>query len=133
MKKFTDTKQKSYAAGRRKRNARKGVVQTAIKMKLKKGDTVVVVSGKDKGKQGEVTTVIRAENRVVIDGVNVVKRHLRKTGRGQSGRIVERPASVHASNVMLLDPSSKKPTRIGRTTEGGKTVRIAKKSKTTIK
>lgn len=133
MKKFTDTQQKSYASGRRKRNARKGVAVVAIKMKLKKGDMVVVVSGKDKGKQGEIAEVLRLQNRVVIDGVNIVKRHMRKTGRGQSGRIIERPASVHASNVMLLDPSSKKPTRIGRSTEGGKTVRVAKKSKTTLK
>lgn len=133
MKKYTDTKQKSYASGRRKRNARKGVRAVATKMKLKKGDHVMIVSGKDKGKDGKILTVLPRENRVVVEGMAMVKRHLRKTGRGQSGRIVEHPASINASNVMLMDPESKKPTRIGRSLDAGKRVRIAKKSKTTLK
>lgn len=105
----------------------------AIKMKVKKGDTVMVISGKDKGKTGEIITVLPKENRVVIDGVGMIKRHMRGTGKNQSGRIIERPSSIHASNVMVLDPESKKPTRIHRLVENGKTVRVAAKSKAVIK
>lgn len=105
----------------------------ALKMKIKKGDTVVITSGKDKGKQGEVLRVIPKENRIVVDNIAMVKRHFRKAGRGQSGRIAERPASIHASNAMLLDPSSKKPTRVGRRMEGEKRVRVAKKSDSVVK
>lgn len=103
-----------------------------MKMKLKKGDNVIVISGKDKGKTGAIAQVLPAENRVVIDGVGMVKRHVRKSGRGQSGRIVERPASIDASNVMFMDPKEKKGTRIGRKVVDGKIVRVAKKSGTTI-
>lgn len=102
-------------------------------MKLKKGDTVIVVSGKDKGKSGPIVRVLRSENRIVVEGVAMMKRHIRKTSRGQSGRIVERPASIHASNVMLKDPEGGKPTRVGRRVEGGKIVRVAKKSGKTLK
>lgn len=91
------------------------------------------MTGKDKGKTGEVTEVLRTVNKVVIDGVAVAKRSIRKSGRGQSGRIVERAMPINVSNVMLVDPSSKKPTRIGRRTEGEKNVRYAKKSSTTLK
>lgn len=101
MRKYTDTTQKSYAAGRRKRNARKPLPTVKVKMKVKRGDTVTVISGKDKGKKGEVLKVMPAANRVVVEGVNVVKRSLRRTGRAQSGRIVEKPASIHASNVKV--------------------------------
>lgn len=104
-----------------------------MKMKLKKGDSVVVVSGKDKGKTGTINRVFPDTNQVVIDGVGMVKRHLRKTGPRQSGRIVERPRAIDASNVMLLDPKEKKPTRIGRKMVDGKMVRVAKKSDTTLK
>lgn len=92
---------------------------SAIKMKVKKGDTVMVISGKDKGKTGEILTVLPKENRVVIDGVGMIKRHLRSTDKHQSGRIVERPASIHASNVMRLD-ASKKPTRARRAGKAAK-------------
>jgi len=98
-------------------------------MKLKKGDHVVVVSGKDKGKEGTILTVFPKLNRIVVDGVAMAKRHLRKTGRGQSGRIVEHPAAINASNVMLIDAETKKPTRVGR--KDGQ--RITKKSKTVLK
>ena len=114
----------------RKRDA---VRPAALKMKIKKGDTVMVVSGKDKGKTGAVLVVLPRQNRVVIEGVGIVKRHLRATDRKQSGRIVERPSSLHASNVMVLDPESKKPTRVGREDADGKRVRKAKKSGTVIK
>ena len=133
MKKYTNTKQKSYAAGRRKRNARRSVKIIALKMKLKKGDHVMLVSGKDKGKEGKILTVLPKENRVVVEGLAMVKRHIRKSGRGQSGRIVEHPAAVHASNVMLIDHETKKPTRVGRHMQDGKRVRVTKKSKTVLK
>lgn len=85
------------------------VLPVARKMHVKKGDTVVVLSGKDKGKKGEVLKVLPKENRVVVDNVALVKRHLRKSGRGQSGRIVERPASIHASNVKRVGEATTKP------------------------
>ncbi len=108
-------------------------VSKPVKMKIKKGDIVVVVSGKDKGKKGEVMRVFPATNRVVIDGVGMVKRHLKSAGRGQSGRIAERPASIHASNVMVFDKEANKPSRIGREKANGKNVRMTKKSKTVVK
>ena len=97
-------------------------------MNLKKGDKVVVIAGKDKGKQGSILEVLKNENRVVVEGVNMVKKHIKANGE-QSGSIVEKEASIHASNVMILDPKTKKPTRIGHTTnKAGKKVRFAKKS-----
>ena len=111
MKKYTNTQQKSYAAGRRKKNSRKGVPMRAMKMKIKKGDKVKVLAGKDKGKTGVILTVLPRENRVVVEGVAMVKRHHRRSGRGQSGRIVEHPASIHASNVGKVEASEKKAPR----------------------
>lgn len=104
-----------------------------MKMKLKKGDTVMVVSGKDKGKTGTIVTVFPDTNQVVVDGIAMIKRHIRKTGPKQSGRIIERPRAIDASNVMFMDPKEKKPTRIGRKVEDGKVVRVTKKSGTTLK
>ena len=98
------------------------------KMKVKKGDTVIVVAGKDKGKRGEVLRSIPADWRVVVQGVNVVKRHTRPAA-GQPGGIVEKEAPIHVSNVMLVDPKTDKPTRVGRKTlEDGRRVRYAKGS-----
>ncbi len=93
----------------------------------------MVVSGKDKGKTGTIDIVFPSTGQVVIDGVGMVKRHMKKTGAKQSGRIVERPRAIDASNVMLIDPSTKKPTRVGRKLVDGKLVRVAKKSGTTLK
>ena len=104
-----------------------------MKMKLKKGDNVMVVSGKDKGKTGTILPVLPDTNQVVVEDIALVKRHLKKTGAKQSGQIVERPRPINASNVMFMDPKEKKPTRIGRKTEDGKNVRFAKKSGTTLK
>ncbi len=98
------------------------------KMKVKKGDTVIVIAGKDKGKRGEVLRSIPADWRVVVQGVNVVKRHTRP-GAGQPGGIVEKEAPIHASNVMLVDPKTDKPTRVGRKLlDDGRRVRYAKGS-----
>ncbi|MCX7353244.1 MAG: 50S ribosomal protein L24 [Alphaproteobacteria bacterium] len=98
------------------------------KMKVKKGDTVIVIAGKDKGKRGEVLRSIPADWRVIVQGVNVVKRHTRPAA-GQPGGIVEKEASIHVSNVMLVDPKTDKPTRVGRKLlDDGRKVRYAKGS-----
>lgn len=97
-------------------------------MKIKKGDTVVVISGKDKGKSGRVIEVLREQDRVRVEGVATVKKHM-KAGRSQAnpeGGIVEKPGSVHASNVMVVDPASNKPTRVGFKVEGDKKVRVGR-------
>lgn len=97
-------------------------------MNFKKGDKVVVIAGKSKGKQGSIIKVLRDENKVVVEGANMVKKHLKPNGEG-TGSIIEVEAPIHASNVMMLDPKTKKPTRIGHTTnKAGKKVRFAKKS-----
>ena len=97
-------------------------------MNFKTGDKVVVISGKDKGKEGKITHVLRKENRVVVEGVNIVKKHIK--GNGQSaGSIVEVEAPIHASNVMIIDPKTGKRTRIGHTIDKkGNKIRVAKKS-----
>ena len=100
----------------------------AQKFKIKKGDKVVVITGRDKGKSGEVLKVLRDEDRVIVQGVHVVKRHTRPSA-GQTGGIVEKEAPIHISNVAHLDPKSNKPTRVGyKTLEDGRKVRVAKRS-----
>lgn len=97
-------------------------------MKIKKGDTVKVIAGKDKGKTGRVIEVLRAENRVRVEGVAAYKRHL-KPGRSKiepNGGIVELNAPIHASNVMVVDPASGEPTRIGYKIDDGKKVRVGR-------
>jgi large subunit ribosomal protein L24 len=99
-----------------------------MKFKIKKGDKVVVITGRDKGKSGEVLRVLRAENRVLVQGVNMVKRHTRP-GPGQAGGIVEKEAAIHVSNVAHIDPKSSKPTRVGYKILGdGRKVRFARRS-----
>ena len=98
------------------------------KFKIKKGDKVIVITGRDKGKIGEVKRVLRAENRVIVDGVNTVKRHT-KPSANQAGGIVEKEASIHLSNVAFVDPKDNKPTRIGyKMLDGDRKVRFAKRS-----
>ena len=101
-------------------------------MNFKTGDKVVVISGKDKGKEGKITHVLRAENRVVVEGVNIVKKHVK--GKGQTaGSINEVEAPIHASNVMIIDPKTKKPTRIGHSVnKDGKKIRVARKSNSSL-
>ncbi len=100
--------------------------------KIKKGDKVVVTTGKDKGKSGEVAKVLVAEGRVVVTGLNMIKRHTKPSGMTQGG-IVEREASLHISNVALADPKDGKPTRVGfKVAADGKKVRVAKRSGETI-
>ena len=96
--------------------------------KIKKGDKVVVLTGRDKGKEGEVLQVLPSENRLVVQGVNVVKRHTRPT-QMSAGGIVEKEAPLALSNVAHVDPKDGKPTRVGfKTLEDGKKVRFAKRS-----
>jgi large subunit ribosomal protein L24 len=95
--------------------------------KIKKGDKVVVLSGKDKGKTGEVTRVLPKDGKVVVSGVNTVKRHQRPT-QTNAGGIEEKDAPIHVSNVALADPKSGEPTRVGFQMKDGKKVRVAKKS-----
>lgn len=96
-------------------------------MNLKVGDKVVVIAGSSKGKEGKITKTLKKENRVIVEGVNIVKKH--KKGNGQeSGGILEVEAPIDRSNVMLIDPKTKKRTRIGHTIEKDKKVRVAKKS-----
>ena len=99
---------------------------------LRKGDMVMVVSGSDKGKKGSVVEVILDKQRVVVEEVNIVKKH-RKPTQNTPGGIVEIPAPIHVSNVMLIDPKSGEPTRIGRKLVDGKSVRFSKKSGEIIK
>ncbi len=96
--------------------------------KIRKGDKVVVLAGRDKGRSGEVIEVRPAENRAVVRGVNMVKRHQRQTAQ-QEGGIISKELAVHLSNIALADPKDGKPTRVGfKVQADGKKVRIAKRS-----
>jgi large subunit ribosomal protein L24 len=100
----------------------------AKKFKLRKGDDVVVVSGRDKGKTGSILRVMRQDDRVLVDGVNMVKRHTRPSG-SQPGGIIEKEAPIHISNVALADPKDGAATRVGyRFLDDGRKVRFAKRS-----
>ncbi len=100
----------------------------AKKMKIKKGDTVIVISGRDRGKKGEVLQVIPKEDRLLVQGVNLIKRHQRP-GPANPGGILEKEATIHVSNVAHLDPASDKPTRVGfKVVEGERKVRVARRS-----
>ena len=98
-------------------------------MNFKVGDEVVVITGSDKGKTGKIVKVLKAENKVVVEGVHVVKKHQKSTGQ-ETGGILDMAAPIAASNVMIIDPKTKKRTRIGHTTDPktNKKIRIAKKS-----
>jgi large subunit ribosomal protein L24 len=97
-------------------------------MKLSQGDSVIVISGKDKGKKGTVMRVLRDENRVIVSGINLVTKHVKKTSEN-AGRKIRLEASLSASKVMIVDPKTGKPTRIGYKVDAkGRKVRIAKKS-----
>jgi len=104
----------------------------AQQFRIKKGDTVCVITGKDKGKSGQVLKVNRQDNRLFVQGINLVKKHQKQTV-AQSGGIIEKEASIHVSNVAHVDPASKKPTRIGmKFLKDGRKVRVAKRSGETI-
>jgi large subunit ribosomal protein L24 len=95
--------------------------------RIKKGDRVIVISGDDRGKQGEVLEVRPKLNRAVVQGINLAKHHTKPKGMGQPGGIVEREATIHLSNLMLIDPKTDRPTRIGfKVLDGGNKVRVAR-------
>ncbi|MEH6937650.1 50S ribosomal protein L24 [Bacillus sp. EAC] len=97
-------------------------------MHVKKGDKVQVISGKDKGKQGVILASFPKNNRVLVEGVNIIKKHSKPTQANPQGGIIEKEAPIHVSNVMALDPKTGVPTRVGYQLVDGKKVRIAKKS-----
>ena len=99
----------------------------ATKFKVKKGDKVVVITGRDKGKSGEILEVLRAENRVIVQGVNMAQRH-QKRSMQQEGGIVQKELAIHVSNVALIDPKTEKPTRVGYKMDGERKVRVARRS-----
>ncbi|WP_052340018.1 50S ribosomal protein L24 [Gorillibacterium massiliense] len=99
------------------------------KLHVKKDDTVFVITGKDKGKKGRILAAYPRENRVLVEGVNMVKKHAKPSQKNPQGGIITQEAPIHVSNVMLADPKTGKPTRIGyKVLENGTKVRIAKKS-----
>jgi large subunit ribosomal protein L24 len=101
-------------------------------LKIKKGDHVIVLSGRDRGKHGEVVEVRPKENRAVVRGVNMVRKHQRQTAKTEGG-IISKEAAIHISNLALEDPKDGKPTRVGfKVLEDGKKVRVAKRSGETI-
>ena len=105
---------------------------SAAKLKIKKGDRVIVLTGKDKGKKGEVLKAIPTENRVIVAGVNVVKKHTKPT-QFAAGGIEDKELSIHASNVALVDPKKGTATRIGyKVGKDGNKTRVAKKSGETL-
>ncbi len=105
---------------------------TQPKLKIKKGDRVVVIAGRDKGKRGEILQVIPSENRAVVQGVNVVRRHQKQTAQ-QEGGIISKELPIHISNVAVEDPADGSPSRVGyKFTDDGRKVRFAKRSGETI-
>jgi large subunit ribosomal protein L24 len=95
--------------------------------KIRKGDSVVVLAGKDKGRRGEVIRVMLKENKAIVRGVNIVRRHQRQTA-SQEGGIIAKEAPIHLSNLAIADPKDGKPTRVGFAIRDGNKVRIAKRS-----
>lgn len=100
--------------------------------KIHKGDKVIIISGKDRNKTGKVEKVLVTNNRAVVTGINVVKKHLKRSTQNPQGGIVDKTMPIHLSNVMILDPKTNKPTRIGYKTSGKDKVRVAKKSGETV-
>ncbi|MFO8068907.1 MAG: 50S ribosomal protein L24 [Alkalibacterium sp.] len=97
-------------------------------MFVKTGDKVKIITGKDKGKEGTILAAMPKKNKVLVEGLNIMKKHTRPTGMGQEGGIVEKEAPIHVSNVQLIDPKTNESTRVGYKVENGKKVRYAKKS-----
>lgn len=97
-------------------------------MHVKKGDKVMVISGKDKGKTGNILAAFPKQSRVLVEGINIVKKHAKPSQENPQGGILSQEAPIHVSNVMPIDPKSGEPTRVGYKEENGKKVRVAKKS-----
>jgi large subunit ribosomal protein L24 len=103
-------------------------MMSTTKMHVKKGDTLKVISGKDKGKQGVILEAFPKKARVIVEGVNVVKKHAKPSQDNPQGGIINKEAAIHVSNVMPVDPKTGEPTRVGYKEENGKKVRFSKKS-----
>ena len=103
------------------------------KIHIKKGDTVYVNAGNDKGKTGKVLEVIVDKDRAIVEGINMVSKHTKPNSKQPQGGIIKQEASIHISNLNLIDPKSQKPTRVGYRMDGDKKVRFAKKSGEEIK
>jgi large subunit ribosomal protein L24 len=108
-------------------------MEKKVKLKVRKGDMVMIMSGESKGKQGKVLSVVKESNRAIVEGVNQVSKHSKPNAKNTQGGIVKQEASIHISNMMVIDPKTGKPTRVGRKLEDGKLVRFAKKSGEIIK
>ena len=103
-----------------------------MKLKMKTGDTVRVIAGEHKGEEGKVLRVDREKNKAIVEGVNLVKKHTKPNAQAPQGGIVEKEAYIHISNLSLIDPKTKKTTRVGYELRDGKKVRISKKSNVEI-
>ena len=98
-------------------------------MKIKKGDQILVIAGRDKGKRGRVTEVIKSKDRVLVEGIGIIKKATRPNpSAGIQGGIIEKEAPIHASNVMLIEPGTGNPTRVGYKVVEGKKVRVSRKT-----
>lgn len=97
-------------------------------MKLKKGDNVIIMAGKDKGKKGKITRVLVKNNKVIVEGLNMTKKHQRPRRSGEKGMILDVAMPINASNVMVVDPKTGKHTRLGKKKVGNKMVRVARRS-----
>ncbi|MDJ1500923.1 50S ribosomal protein L24 [Xanthocytophaga agilis] len=112
----------------------KAKAKTTVKLHVRKGDTVIVISGDEKGKTGKITSVDREKQKAVIEGLNLVKRSVKPSAENPQGGFIEKEAPIHVSNLMVVDPSTGKPSRISRKLdEKGKKQRYAKKTGTLIK
>ena len=103
-----------------------------MKVKIKKGDTVRVIAGDEKGKEGKVLRVDREKNRAIVEGLNLASKHTKPSAQNPQGGIVKKEASIHVSNLSLIDPKTKKETRVGYELREGKKVRVSKKSNVVI-
>ncbi|HBE03491.1 MAG TPA: 50S ribosomal protein L24 [Spirochaetia bacterium] len=116
----------------KKKYKRSGSNSGKIKLKFRKNDIVRVISGKEKGKEGKITEIDRVNLRVKIEGINKIKKGIKRTREDQKGGFVEKELPLHVSKIMLIDPQTQKLTRIGIKTIDGKKIRYAKKSNTEL-
>jgi ribosomal protein L24 len=100
-----------------------------IKLKIKTGDSVVVIAGEHKGQKGKILNVDREKNRAIVEGINLISKHTKPSAQNPQGGIIKKEAPIHISNLSLLDPKTGEPTKVGYEVRDGKKVRVSKKSK----
>ena len=100
-----------------------------IKLKIKTGDSVVVIAGEHKGQKGKILNVDREKNRAIVEGINLISKHTKPSAQNPQGGIIKKEAPIHISNLSLLDPTTGEPTKVGYEVRDGKKVRVSKKSK----